>query len=59
MAKTVFRPTEITKSEEKVMLKLSRNYAPEVEEEVIEEVPEYQKPTTNNLKHKTKLFKAE
>ncbi|HOS31333.1 MAG TPA: flagellar assembly protein FliH [Treponemataceae bacterium] len=59
MAKTVFRPTEITKSEEKVMLKLSRNYAPEVEEEVIEEVPEYQGPTADDLRREAEMFKAE
>ena len=35
MAKAVFRPTEITNTDSKVILKLSHNYAPEEEEEEI------------------------
>ena len=39
MAKTVFRPSETKVENDKVMLPLVRNYAPEeeVEEEVVEE----------------------
>lgn len=59
MAKTVFRPTEITKSDDKVMLKLTRNYAPEEEEEVIEDIPEYAGPTADDLRREAEAFKAE
>ncbi len=59
MAKSVFRPTEINKSDDKVMLKLSRNYAPEVEEEIEEEIPEYIGPTADDLRREAEHFKAE
>ena len=38
MAKSVFRPGEITQTDEKVMLKLSHSFVPETIEEVVEEV---------------------
>ncbi len=59
MAKTVFRSTEITKSDDKVMLKLTHNYAPEVEDDVIEEVPEYLGPTADDLRREAEAFRAE
>ena len=59
MAKSVFRPTEITKSENKVLLKLTRNYAPEEEEEVTEEIPEYLGPTADDLRREAEAFKAQ
>ena len=40
MAKTVFRPTEITKSDKKVMLQLNHNFVVEPEVPEVEQVPE-------------------
>ena len=41
MAKNVFRHGELKVVEDTVVLKLTHNYAPVVEEEVVEVVPEY------------------
>ena len=49
MAKTVFRPTEITKSDKKVMLQLSHNFVVEPEVPEVEQVPEYTGPTADDL----------
>ena len=51
MAKTVFRPSETKVENDKVMLPLVRNYAPEeeVEEEVVEE---YTGPTVEESQQK-------
>ena len=56
MAKTVFRPSETKVENDKVMLPLVRNYAPEeeVEEEVVEE---YTGPTVEELKKEADAFK--
>lgn len=59
MAKSVFRPTEIKNSEEKVMLQLSKSFAPEVEEEEIEEAPEYTGPTAEDLRREAEEFKKQ
>lgn len=59
MAKTVFRPTEITSSDDKLLLKLTRNYAPEEEIEEIEEIPEYNGPTADDLRREAETFKTE
>ena len=57
MAKTVFRPTEIKKSPDAVMLKLVHNYEPEVEE-VVDETPVYEGPTAEDLKREAEEYKA-
>lgn len=57
MAKTVFRPTEVKKTPDTVMLKLVHNYEPEVEE-VIEEEPVYTGPTVEELKKEADDFRA-
>ena len=49
MAKSVFRPTEIKTSEEKLVLQLSKSFAPEVEE-VEEVVEEYTGPSVEDIK---------
>ena len=59
MAKSVFRPTEIKNSEEKVVLQLSKSFAPEVEEEEVEEVPEYTGPTAEDLRREAEEFKRQ
>lgn len=59
MAKNVFRPGEIKPVEDTVFLKLSHNYAPPVEEEVVEEVPEYTGPTADDLRREAEQFKKE
>ena len=59
MAKNVFRPGEIKPVEDTVILKLSHNYAPVVEEEVVEEVPEYTGPTADDLRREAELFKQQ
>ncbi len=57
MAKNVFSPGEIKKIDDKVMLKLTRNFAP-IEEEVPEEIiPEYTGPTADDLRREAELFK--
>ena len=58
MAKNVFRPGEIKPVEDTVILKLSHNYAPVVEEEVIEEVPEYTGPTADDLRREAECGAA-
>lgn len=59
MAKNVFRPAEISKLDDKVILKLSHNFAPL--EEVVEEIgePEYTGPTADDLRREAEQFKAE
>ena len=57
MAKTVFRPGEAKNIEEKVMLPLYKDYAPE--EEVVElEEEEYTGPTADDLRKEAEDFKA-
>ena len=59
MAKSVFRPVEIKSSEEKVMLQLTKSFAPEVEEVVVEEEPEYTGPTAEDLRREADEFKLQ
>ena len=59
MSKSVFRPIEIKKSEEKVMLQLTKSFAPEVEEVVVEEEPEYLGPTAEDLRREAEEFKRQ
>ncbi len=59
MAKSVFRPTEIKKISDSVLLPLSHNYAPIVEEEVLEEMPEFIGPTADDLRREAEMFKQQ
>ncbi len=59
MAKTVFRPNEVTStSGEKVILQLSLTFAAEEPVEIVEEVPEYAGPTADDLRREAEAFKA-
>ena len=58
MVKTVFRSNEIKNKEEKFQLKLLHDYAPVVEE-VIEEVPEYEGPTADDLRREAEEYKKQ
>lgn len=59
MAKNVFRHGELKVVEDTVVLKLTHNYAPVVEEEVVEVVPEYTGPTADDLRREAELFKQQ
>ena len=59
MAKNVFRPGEIKTVEDMVLLKLSHNYAPPVEEVEEEKVPEYTGPTADDLRREAEQFKKD
>ena len=58
MVKTVFRSNEIKNKEEKFQLRLLHDYAPVVEE-VIEEVPEYEGPTADDLRREAEEYKKQ
>ncbi|MCQ2599772.1 MAG: flagellar assembly protein FliH [Treponema sp.] len=58
MAKTVFRSNEIKNKEEKFQLRLLHDYAPVVEE-VVEEVPEYEGPTADDLRREAEEYKKQ
>ena len=59
MAKSVFRPNEITPVQDKIMLKLSHTYAEEEEAEVVDETPEYTGPTVEDIQREAEAFKAQ
>jgi flagellar assembly protein FliH len=59
MAKAVFHHNEVKKSDDKVKLRLVRNYEPEVEEVEFEEVPEYTGPTADDLRREAESFKTQ
>ncbi len=59
MAKSVFRPTEIKKISDSVLLPLSHTYAPEVVEEILDEVPEFIGPTADDLRREAEAFKRD
>ena len=59
MVKNVFRHGELKVVEDTVVLKLTHNYAPVVEEEVVEVVPEYTGPTADDLRREAELFKQQ
>ena len=59
MAKSVFRPNEITPVKDKIMLKLSHTYAEEEEAEVVDETPEYTGPTVEDIQREAEAFKAQ
>ena len=57
MAKTVFRPSEVKKSEDQLLLQLSKKFAEEiVVEEVIPE-PVYEGPTVDDLRHEAEIYR--
>lgn len=58
MAKTVFRSNEIKNKEEKFQLRLLHDYAPVVEE-IVEEVPEYEGPTADDLRREAEEYKKQ
>lgn len=57
MAKTVFRPNEIKKSDDHVLLQLSRTFVDDTP--VIEEAPEpeYEGPTADDLRHEAEQYR--
>jgi Flagellar biosynthesis/type III secretory pathway protein len=57
MAKTVFRPNEIKKTDDHVLLQLSRKFVEDTP--VIEEVaePEYEGPTAEDLRREAELYR--
>ncbi|MBP3365367.1 MAG: flagellar assembly protein FliH [Treponema sp.] len=57
MAQSVFRPTEVTNKDEKVILQFTKDFTPP-EEEVKEEIPEYTGPTAEDLRKEAEEFKA-
>ena len=59
MKKNVFRPAEITKKEDTVVLQLSKSFAPPEEEVKEEEVPEYTGPTPDELRREAEQFKKD
>ncbi len=59
MAKAVFRPTEIKKISDSVLLPLTHNYMPDVIEEIMEEVPEFIGPTADDLRREAEMFKQQ
>lgn len=59
MAKSVFRPTEIKKSDDKIVLKLAHSFVEDIPEKEIEEVPEYLGPTADDLKREAEAFKVQ
>ena len=56
MAKTVFRPNEVKSQKGEVMLKLVHDFKP-VEEKKVEEVPEYDGPTVDDLRREAEEYK--
>ena len=58
MAQSVFRPNQVVKKDGEVMLKLTHEFAPE-KEEVVEEVPEYEGPTADDLRREAEEFKKQ
>ena len=59
MSKRVFRPNEITQKKDGVVLQLARDYAPKVEEVVVEEAPQYEGPTADDLRREAEEFKLQ
>ena len=58
MAQSVFRPNQVTKKDERVLLKLTREFA-SAEEEEPEEEPEYTGPTADDLRREAEAFKVQ
>ncbi len=58
MAQSVFRPNQIIKKEDEVVLKLTKEFAPP-EEEKEDDVPEYTGPTADDLRREAEAFKIQ
>ena len=58
MAKSVFRPNEVSKAEEGIVLKPVRVFEEPVEE-VVDDIPEYTGPTADDLKREAEAFKVQ
>ena len=58
MAQSVFRANQVTAKEDKILLKLAREFAPPVEE-VEDEIPEYTGPTADDLRREAEEFKKQ
>ena len=59
MAKSVFHPTEIKKLTDSVLLPLTHNYGPEIEEIVEDDIPEFIGPTADDLRREAEQFKKD
>lgn len=59
MAKTVFRPNEIKKSEEQILLQLARKFAVEEPIEEITPEPVYEGPTVEDLRREADQWRAQ
>ena len=59
MAKSVFHPTEIKKLTESVIVPLSHNFGPEIEEIEDAEIPEFEGPTADDLRREAEIFKQD
>jgi flagellar assembly protein FliH len=57
MAKTVFRPNEVKKSEDHVLLQLSKKFIEDIPEVEVEPEPEYEGPTADDLRREAELFR--
>lgn len=59
MAKTVFRPNEIKKSDEHVVLQLSRKFQIEEPVEEVEVEPAYEGPTADDLRREAEQYRLD
>jgi flagellar assembly protein FliH len=57
MAKTVFRPNEVKKSDEHVLLQLSRKFVVEEPVEEVEAEPVYEGPTVDDIRHEAEIYR--
>lgn len=59
MAKTVFRPNEIKKSDDRVVLELPRRFVVEAPVEEVEEAPVYEGPSVDDLRREAERYRAD
>jgi flagellar assembly protein FliH len=59
MAKTVFRPNEVKKTEDRVLLQLSHKFVVDVPVEEVEVEPEYEGPTADDLRREAELYRQQ
>lgn len=59
MAKTVFRPNEVKKSDEHVLLQLSRKFVVEEPVEEVEAEPVYEGPTVDDIRREAESFREQ
>jgi flagellar assembly protein FliH len=59
MAKTVFRPNEIKKSDEHIVLQLSKKFVVEEPVEEIVEAPVYEGPTADDLRREAEMYRQQ